>query len=230
MKMQNPFRTLSKFEWILWLTSLTVVTSTFLFGSQDNILTLIASLIGATALIFVAKGAVIGQILTVIFSLFYAYISLQFHYYGEMITYIGMTTPIAIMSVVTWLKNPYDRQKSEVKVAKLGHIKTYLMWILTVSVTFIFFFILKYFGTANLVISTISIATSFLASYLMLFRNPFYAIADAANDVVLIALWILATMESLSYLPMIICFVMFLCNDLYGYFNWTRMKKRQSVN
>jgi nicotinamide riboside transporter PnuC len=30
-----------------------------------------------------------------------------------------------------------------------------------------------------------------------------------------------------SYFSVIICFVIFLINDLYGFFNWTRMKKRQ---
>lgn len=230
MKIHNPLKTLTKFELFLWLTSLVVVSSTFLLGSRDNILTLFASLIGVTALIFVAKGAVIGQVLTVIFSIFYSLVSLQFNYYGEMITYIGMTTPIAIMSIITWIKNPYDKEKSEVKVAKLGFFKTFLMWVLTVSVTFVFYFILRYFNTANLMVSTISIATSFLASFLMLFRSPFYAAAYGANDIVLIILWVMATMENLSYLPMIICFVMFLCNDLYGYFNWTRMRKSQSIN
>jgi nicotinamide riboside transporter PnuC len=36
-------------------------------------------------------------------------------------------------------------------------------------------------------------------------------------------------MEDLSYLSMLICFVMFLVNDLYGFFSWMRMEQRQSV-
>ena len=225
MKMHNPFRNLSKFEWSLWIASLIVVSSTFFLAGDFNILTLIASLIGVTALIFIAKGDLTGQV----FSLFYAVISLQFRYYGEMITYLGMTAPIAILSVISWLKHPY-RGAAEVKVHYLTRKQTLLMIILTIVVTFGFYFILAAFHTANLMISTISIATSFSASYLMLFRSPAYALAYAANDVVLITLWILATIDSLSYLPMVICFLMFFINDVYGFINWMKIRKKQALS
>lgn len=230
MKIYKFFNTLTKFEFCLWILSIAVVTISFVFVGEGSILTLCASLIGVTALIFVAKGHVVGQVLTVIFSLFYALISYQFQYYGEMITYLGMTTPIAIMSVVSWLKHPYKGEKAEVEIAHLSKKNIVIMIMLTIVVTFCFYFILAYFDTANLTISTISIATSFLASYLMLFRSSAYAMAYGANDIVLIILWILATIENVSFFPMIICFIMFLCNDIYGFYNWTKMKHRQGNN
>jgi len=228
MKSRKRFRNLSKFERILWVLSMIIVAGSYLCGEDSSLLSLAASLVGVTALIFVAKGDVFGQILTVAFSLLYAGISWQFRYYGEMITYLGMTAPIAALSVVTWLRHPYQRGKAEVEVAQLGFRKIARIFLATVIVTCIFYFILKYFHTANLIVSTVSIATSFLASYLMLCRSPFYAIAYAANDIVLITLWTLAAMESLSYLPMAACFLMFLCNDIYGFYNWRRMKRRQT--
>lgn len=227
MKIRNPFRNLSKFEWNLWISSLIVVSGTFCLSSDFNVLTLIASLIGVTALIFIAKGDVIGQVLTVVFSLFYAVISLQFRYYGEMITYLGMTAPIAVLSVVSWLRHPY-RGTEEVKVDHLSRKQTVWMIFLTLAVTCVFYFILAAFHTANLIVSTISIATSFVASYLMLCRSPAYALAYAANDIVLITLWILATIDSLSYLPMVICFLMFFINDIYGFINWRKIRKKQA--
>ena len=102
-----------------------------------------------------------------------------------------------------------------------------ILWSLTALVTFAFYFILRYFDTPNLVTSTVSIATSFSASALTMLRSPYYALAYAANDVVLIVLWTLATIADPAYLPMILCFVIFLANDLYGFFNWQRMQKRQ---
>lgn len=227
MKTKNPFRELSKFEKILWTISLIVVTLSFVFSPEPDYLTLAASLIGVTALIFVAKGYVIGQVLTVVFSVFYGVISFYFRYYGEMITYLCMTTPIAIVSVISWLRHPYKKTK-EVEVSRLTPLKVTVMLILSAAVTAVFYFILKALGTANLIFSTASITTSFLASYLTFLRSPYYAAAYAANDVVLIILWILASVQNPSYIPMIFCFVMFLFNDSYGFFNWQRMKKRQS--
>lgn len=227
MKIRNPFSTLTRFEYCLWIGSLLVIAVTTLVGGGTGWLSLVASLIGATALIFLSKGDVFGQILVVIFSLLYAAISLQFRYYGEMITYLGMTAPIAVLSVVTWLRHPYKKGNAEVKISKLSRRNTCLMICLTVAITTVFYFILAAFNTPNLIISTISIATSFLASYLMLFRSSAYALAYGANDVVLIVLWVLASMSDISYLPMVACFSIFLLNDLYGFYNWSRMMKRQ---
>ena len=101
------------------------------------------------------------------------------------------------------------------------------MYALTAIVTVIFYFILKYFNTANMIPSTLSVTTSFIAVCLTFRRSPYFALAYAANDVVLIVLWILAAKENISYLSVIICFVMFLVNDLYGFVSWKRMEKRQ---
>lgn len=226
----SSFQTLTKFERGLWLTSLAVTVLSYvlsyLFSGSGDLLNLFASLIGVTALIFVAKGHVLGQLLTVVFSVFYGIISVLFAYYGEMITYLFMTTPMAIVASVEWIKHPY-KDTQEVKVHKVTKKQLAVMWLLALVVTVLFYFILKALNTANLFFSTLSITTSFVASYLTFLRSPYYAIGYSANDVVLIVLWILASIENISYLPMVACFIMFLFNDLYGFYNWRRMQKRQ---
>jgi len=225
------FKTLTKFEKGLWLTSLTIVLVSyllsFLFSGNGDLLNLVTSLIGVTALIFVAKGHVLGQLLTVVFSVFYGIISVLFAYYGEMITYLFMTTPMAIVAAIEWIKNPY-KDTREVKVHKVTKKQLAVMWLSAVLVTVLFYFILKALNTANLFFSTVSITTSFVASYLTFLRSPYYAIGYSANDIVLIVLWILASVENISYLPMVACFIMFLFNDLYGFYNWRKMQKRQA--
>ncbi len=226
MKILKSFKTLTKFELILWLLSLLVVTVSFLLAPDKDFLSLIASLIGVTALIFVAKGYVLGQVLTLLFAVFYGAISFIFTYYGEMITYLCMTAPMAILSMVEWYKNPY-KNSDEVKVQNVTKKQIFVMLGFTALVTITFYFVLTAIGNANPIISTLSITTSFIACYLTFLRSPFYAVAYAANDIVLIVLWILATAKDVSYLPMVFCFVMFLVNDIYGFINWRRMKKRQ---
>ena len=226
-KLRNPFKDLTKFEWSLWLTSIFVVTLSFLLPEEKDYLNLVASLIGVTALIFVAKGYVIGLLLCAIFALIYGIISIYFRYYGEMITYMFMSGPMAVASMISWLKNPHKDTK-EVKVGKPTKKQFTIMWGCTLAVCVVFYFILKAFNTQNLLVSTLSISTSFLAVYLSALRSPLYACAYAANDIVLIVLWILASITNISYLPMVFCFVMFLANDLYGFINWKRMQKRQN--
>ena len=228
-KFLNPFADLTPFERGLWCSSVAVIVlSAVLMGGAD-LFSVIASLIGVTALIFVAKGYVIGQILTVVFAVFYGVISFGQQYYGEMITYLGMSSPMAIAAAIAWLKNPF-RDTKEVAVRPMTKKTVGWLTVSTVLVTAAFYFILGAMGNASLAVSTLSVTTSFLASALTYFRSPYYALAYAANDVVLIVLWIIAAVGDLSYLSMVLCFVMFLANDLYGFFNWRRMEKMQKMS
>ena len=225
----RSFRNLTKFECTLWLVSLAaVVLSSLYSGLEGSALTMIASCIGVTALIFVAKGDVLGQLLTVGFSLFYAVISYTFQYYGEMITYLCMSAPIAALSVISWLRNPFESGKQEVRVNHIKRRECMGMWAAALLVTILFYGILAAFRNANLIPSTLSVTTSFLASYLTFRRSSYYALAYAANDLVLIVLWILASIADRQYLSMVVCFAVFFINDLYGFVNWSKMKKRQA--
>ena len=227
MRLVTLFRSLTKFEWCLWLSSVVVVTVSFFLSPDKNVLNLIDSLIGVTALIFISKGYVIGQVLLIIFGVLYGVISFEYRYYGEIITYLGMTAPIAGLAVISWLRHPYKDSK-EVEVNRHLKLSTWLtLLLLTAAVTVGFYFILKALGNSNLLFSTISVTTSFLAASLTFLRSPYYGLGYAANDAVLITLWVLAALEDPGYVPMIFCFVMFFINDLYGFFNWRRMSKRQ---
>lgn len=217
----------SRFEIFLWISSVILIIGSFLGFQTGDYLTLIASLIGATSLLLNAKGNVIGQILTVVFSIFYGIISYSCAYYGEMVTYLGMTAPIAMAAVITWIKNPAQKGRLEVKVNHLSRKEYYFLGILSILVTIVFYYILSYFHTAQICLSTLSVLTSFLASYLTMRRCENYALAYASNDIILIILWILATGQDRRYFSVIICFVVFLINDIYGYYSWGRMKKKQ---
>lgn len=217
----------TKSELLLWSASIIFILGSFILFDRENYLTLAASLIGATSLIYCAKGNPFGQFLMVVFSIIYGAISYTFDYYGEMITYVGMTGPMALFALVAWLRNPYNGNRAEVKVNELTKREIVFMFILAGIVTFAFYFILKNFNTANLAPSTLSVTTSFIGVYLTFRRSAYYALAYALNDIILILLWTLATLTDISYMSVIICFVMFLVNDLYGFINWSRMKKTQ---
>ena len=215
-------------EIILWCVSTMLVLASFLVFDRENYLTLAASLIGVTSLIFNAKGNPFGQLLMVIFSVLYGIISCSFSYYGEMITYMGMTGPMAFFALVSWLRNPYKGKKSQVKVNSINRKEAWFTVLLTAAVTAVFYFILKYFETANLFFSTVSVTTSFAAVYLTFRRSPYFALIYALNDIVLIILWVYASLSDITYLSVVICFIMFLVNDIYGFVSWLKMEKKQN--
>ena len=228
--MKNFLSHFTKADRLLWLTSVSLVILFFLLFDRVGYLTLAASLIGVTSLIFNAKGNPIGQILMILFSVLYGIISYSFAYYGEMVTYLGMTAPMAAVALVAWLRNPYKGNRAEVAVAHMRGKDWLLMSAATIAVTIAFYFILAYFHTANLIPSTISVTTSFAAAWLTYKRSPWFAVSYALNDIVLIVLWMLASLTDRSYVSVTVCFVLFLVNDLYGFLSWRKMRARQERN
>ena len=224
----NPFKLFTKFELGLWGASLLAVFLSFIIPTEKDWLSLSASLIGVTALIYNARGNVMGQILSIVFALLYGIISLIFGYWGEAITYLGMTLPAAIVSTISWIRHPYGNT-GEVRASRMTKKITVYMLALSIPVTAAFYAALRTLSTPNLVWSTFSIITSFIASFLTFMRSPYFALVYSLNDIVLVVLWGLASFESISYLPMVACFFMFLFNDTYGFFSWRRMQKRQRL-
>lgn len=227
MKLKSYF---TKGEMGLWISSVLMIIISFCAFDRGNYMTLCASIIGVTSLIFNAKGNPFGQLLMVAFSLLYGIISYTFAYYGEMATYLGMSMPMAIFALISWLKNPYNGNKAEVKVNNIGKKEVICLCIVTVVVTILFYFILEYFNTANIIPSTISVTTSFIAVYLTFRRSPYFALAYASNDIVLIVLWVLASLHNARYISVVVCFIAFFVNDIYGFISWRRMKIRQQLD
>lgn len=216
----------SKVELALWAGSVAAVLAAFLMFDRSSWITLAASLIGVTSLIFAAKGHPAAQAMAIVFALLYGWISWGFAYYGEMITYLGMSMPMAVFSLISWIRHPSDK-KDEVKVNHLKAPEYVFMAVLTIAVTVGFYFILKHFNTANLIPSTISVTTSFAAVYFVFRRSQLYAVAYAANDVVLVVLWVMAAAEDVRYISVVVCFLAFLVNDIYGFINWRKMARAQ---
>lgn len=225
--MNNPIKNLSKREWLLWIGSLAAVVVSNILSQDVDWLTLMAAMIGVTSLVFAAKGNVWAQILMIIFSVLYGIISYRFRYWGEMITYLGMSMPMAVWSAITWIKNPSKENGNEVAIRKLNRKHLILLALSGIIVTGGFYFVLQALGTPNIIFSTISVTTSFLAAFLTMLRSSYYALGYASNDIVLIVLWILASVENPAYIPVIVNFVIFFFNDMYGFISWRKRELEQ---
>ncbi|WP_051536507.1 nicotinamide riboside transporter PnuC [Ruminococcus flavefaciens] len=230
MKLKQLFSSLTIIDYSIWSAAMLFITVSFLIFDRTNLLTLAASVIGVTSIIINAKGHPLGQLLMLFFAAVYGYFSFSFRYYGEMITYLGMTAPMALFALISWLRNPFKEGNAEVRVNHLSRLEIAFMSLLTMIVTVIFYFILRHFNTANLIPSIVSVTTSFAAVYLTFRRSAFFSLLYAANDVVLIVLWALASITDSSYISVLICFVMFLVSDIYGFVSWLKMKKRQEAS
>ena len=220
---------LTKFETCLCLVSVLVIVIGFCFAQEKDVLNLVSSLIGVISLIYIAKGNLFGEILSLIFGLLYAFISYQNRLFSELITYGFMYVPLTIATIVTWFRHPYKDEKT-VEITKTSLKLFLLIVLLGFIVTIIFYFLLKYLNTPSLYVSTFSILTSFIASALVILRSPYYALAFALNDIVLIILWTISTISNVQNITILLCFVVFFFNDIYGFIAWNnRFKKQQGI-
>lgn len=83
-----------------------------------------------------------------------------------MITYLGMSMPMAIWSTITWSKNSIENNGSEVKIQKLNQKHILCLILGGTIVTYGLYLILQALETPNIVFSTISNYNKFFAAAL----------------------------------------------------------------
>lgn len=220
------FENFNKKELTAWVLSLTLIMLSQLLLGNTEWAFMLVSMVGISALIYTAKGHVMGPLIMILFSITYSLISLSFDYYGEAITYGGMTLPMSILALIAWVKHP-SSEKNQVKTAVLTKREWLICGLYSIIVTTILGAVLYLFDTPNLVLSTISVTTSFVAVYLTYKRSQYYAVAYALNDLILIGLWVYASTTHEAYMPLVVCFSLFLIYDIYGYIAWNKMSNKQ---
>lgn len=225
---EKVFKYFTKREWLIWIGSILIISIFFFANKDKNWIVYIASLIGASALIFTAKANPVSNLLFVAFSILYAYNSYITSYFGEVFNFLCINMVLAIISYISWIKNLNKSNKSETTINNLSKKNIVLSLIISIFVTFVMFFVLKYLGTSNLIISTLSVGTNFFASTLMIQRCSYFSIVYAFNDIIVIILWSIASMEDISNLPNIIYFIITFINDIYIFFNWKKIKEKQN--
>lgn len=216
------------FEILFLIFSELTITLCFVFSIDRNIFSFVVSFIGVLSVLLVAKGLTIAPIVNIVYNIIYSILSITEHYYGEAIIYLGLMIPISILSIIAWFKNKNKGAEETVRVNSIKKMEYLYLSIVTIVATVVFYFILKALSTSELIVSTLSLISSAVASYLMLRRSSSYALGFVANDIILIVLWSLAVVNSgIGLLPSVICFVIFLANDIYGFIHWKIEEKKQ---
>ena len=162
------------------------------------------------------------------YNIVYIILSYTQGFYGEVIIYIFFMTPINIAMIISWLKNKSKQDENIVEVNKVSKKEYIILFIVTLFVTVGFYYLLKALNTSALLISTISLIDSFIATYLLYRRCSNYALSYIVNDIILIGLWSFSLKNNgIAYLPMILSFIVFLVNDIYGFISWKKREKNQ---
>ena len=204
---------------------LTSIISSIIFNGTV-IDTLYTSLYLITALLM-SKGKVECYFVGFVSVFFYGIVSYNQGYYGELIITAFLTFPIMIIGIISWLRHQ-DKEEDTVIISSLSK-KEITIALLSQLVLFgIYYFILKAFNTDLLVISTMSVVTSVLASYFEARRSELSLFCYIANDLVIITLWLIPIISGqIELISVLVGPILLLINDIYGSYNWRRLKNQQ---
>ena len=226
--MKKLFKGWNLFEILFLITSFLTISLCFIFLPNKNWLSYTSSLFGVFAVLLVSKGVVWAPIVNLIYGIFYITTSITQKYYGEAIIYGLVMTPLYIFSIISWLKNRKNENENIVKVNQIKGIEYLYLSIATIFLSIAFYFILKLLNTSELLVSTFSFTSSAFATYLMFRRCSFYAVGFIIDDIVSIVLWSLSVVNmGVGYIPSVLCFCIFLINDVYGFIHWKIEEKNQ---
>lgn len=220
--MKNYLKSWNTFEIILFVLSIVLILGVGLFLNCE-LLSIIVAFLGIFSALNQAKGKVTGQVIGVVLSILYSYMSYQNRYYGEVIIYACMILPMYVIGIYTWTKNK-DKKTEEVKQNDISMQEWIALLVVNIILFVGLYFLLKYFNTSQLIVSTLSMNINLSATYLLTRRSKYSFIFYLINAFILLTLWGLPVLNgNILLLPMVFDALLLIANNIYGTIKW--MKK-----
>lgn len=217
----------NKFEVTFLIFGITVSILSSIIFKGTLIDTLYTSSYLITALLM-AKGKVECYFVGFVSVFFYGIVSFNQGYYGELLITIFLTFPIMIIGIISWLRHQ-DKEDDVVMINSLPKKEIIIALLSQLILFWIYYFILKIFNTDLLVISSLSVVTSVLASYFEARRSELSLFCYIANDIVIITLWLIPIISGqIELISVLVGPILLLINDIYGSWNWKKLKQHQT--
>lgn len=219
--MKKIFKDWNIFEILFLLISIImIILSGIIF--KGEIISVTMSILAVSVAILQAKGKVISQCIGLLVAVLYSIISFKNKYYGEVIIYITLMIPLYILSVISWIKNKNEKTQT-VNKSTIQKKEWIILIFLNLVLFIILYQILKYLNTSQLLISSLSMITSVMATYLIARRSKYSFLFYLLNDIILILLWGIPVITgNFSLIPVLLDPIILFINDVYGFKNWSK--------
>lgn len=226
IKFSNYFNSWSLFE-KLWLSIATVLIIALSIFWKDNLIGIITSLTGVWCVILVAKGKILNYYVGIINVILYAYISFGWAYYGEVMLNLGYYLPLQFVGIVFW-KNNLNKNKTEV-IAKRMSTKSIIFWSIVCSAAILAYgYILKALGGSLPFFDSTSTVLSVIAMIFMILRYLEQWVLWIIVNIVSIILWWYTMLQGGTDISILLMWVAYLFNAIWGLVNWVKMYKKEN--
>lgn len=229
-KVKEFFNEIKWFEYLFMSVSLLAIVI-FSIIYKFNFLYIISSVLGIIGVFFLSKGNIVGVFVCIIQLFFYSIISYFNGFYGEVLTNVFIALPLYIINIVTWIKN-INSKSGEVKINSKIKTREVLLSILIISlISIVIYFLLDYFNTSFVLLSTLTFLFNTLGVYFLVRRSGINFIFYLLSNVSSILMWIfmLAQTNNLSIITTLINIAIYFVLNTYGIINWFKLEKKQNT-
>lgn len=223
--------TLFEIVWILFFLSIQLV---IFYIQPDSIIATIAAITGILCVVFVSKGKISNYLFGFISVTCYAYISYTYKLYGEMMLNLLVYVPVQFIGFYVWsrhMQTKHTNQTSEYEevIAKALTLKQWGIVILASAVgTFAYTQLLHNMGSALPALDGVTVVVSIVAQILMVMRYREQWALWIVVNLLTISLWTAMWIKNgETSLPLLVMYIMYLWNSIYGYHNWAKMVRSQ---
>lgn len=222
----------------VWMITATVIILGLSLLWKDTTVGFIASISGIWCVILVAKGKLSSYFFGVINAITYGYVAYSYGLMGEAQLNWYFYLPLQVVGFVLWYRNSKQSEKlgvefkngQEIQAKKLN-FKNWLILIPSVLAAYFgYSYYLNDIGSNFAGLDALAVVLSIFAQILMMLRYTEQWLLWIVINVITVALWffVLLTHGGNDW-SMLVMWIAFLVNSVYGYINWNKISKQEGV-
>jgi len=220
-------------DWNTWDYCWTLIASvlgTWIGLQWGSWLSVISMLTGLWCVILVAKGRIFNYYLGLIQVVTYAYIAYGYQLYGEVQLNLLYFLPMQFVGLYIWSKNKDQKVKDKVIVKFLSANQRLVAALVSCVAVWLYAGYLRGLGDPIPYLDSTSTVLSIIAMVLMAWRYMEQWVLWIAVDIVSVWMWVLVVMnEGANDIALLVMWIAFLINAVYGFIMWIKMYKQQEV-
>lgn len=215
---------------LIWFSTATTIILILSIIWKDNLLTCISSLAGVISVVLCAKGKISYLYYGIVQCLSYGYIAYGYGLYGESMLNLLFFFPANIVTLILWKRNLKDKKEvingESVHLKKLNKRQWVKLAQLILIITIFYISFLNLINSSQAYLDGFIVVLSVFAQFLLTFRYVEQWLIWILVNSLTIVLWLIALISTGgSDYGILVMWIAFLLNSIYGYYNWNKLAK-----
>jgi len=206
---------------VIWLLAFIAAQVYAYVQNPASVLEMISGIAGIICVVLVSKGKISNYFFGLIFAYTYFYVAWRANFIGEMNSVLYIYLPSQFIGYFMWKSHTTHDTDGETVVAKALTPQGWAIMLAIIGIgTFGFIQALRAAGGSSTGLDGATTVITFVAQAMMILRYREQWLLWIALNILSIILWAETPAMYLMYGA-------YLCNSLYGYYNWTKLIKRE---